>query len=1101
MRFTKIPSLSTGGRRLVHLYSLLRDFLGRFSLSVVLTVPFVAIVIITTSLTSYFVFRNSQLAIQDVAGQLCTQVTDRVVQHLDTYLYAAHLVNALNMNAARQGLIDIYNVDQLAQYFWQQGQLFPGAGSIGFADLEGGVVGANVTEKYIVVANAALTGNAIRRYQPDEQGRRTEQVLKETPNYDARTRSWYLAAQTAGRSIWTGVNASATDVNRLDQTAALPYYDASGQFQGVFYRDISLTQVDQFLAQLTVGRSGQVFIMENDGNLVGSSVLQKPYTIQGGEGKRLKAADSEMASIAIPAQRLTKEFVRLDQATVSIRLGLNIQGRRHFVQMTPYHDPFGLDWLIVVVIPEADFMTQVYAGYWQAAFFIILSLFISIFVTSALARWVTRPLDHLNFSAKALAQGDWATEVKLDRQDEVGQLSASFNQMALHLRLSFASLQASEARYQSLFENSPIPIWEKNFSGVKAYFEQLRASGMNDLRAYFEAHPGAVAHCAALVEIVDVNHECLAFLGASAKAALPTTMNHYLLPESWPAFREEIIALSQSQIRFEGEMPVRILNGETRIIFLSMAVSPDSIETLARVQVSFMDMTERRAAAKAIEASERRYRHLFENARLAIFQSSLEGKVLAVNPEFVRMFGYQSAEDVLANVKDMAMDIYADPQRRAEVIRLKAENPAVTSFENLYRRKDGSTFLGKLNVEPIYASTGSAHPLYFEGFIEDITEQRWAENALREAELRYRTLFEQSPEGVVIIDPETTRMLEFNRVAHQQLGYSREEFAQLSISDFEIVEDSLETQSHVRRVLEQGRDDFHTQHRTKQGEIRNVYVTVQAIALSGRTLLHCIYRDITERQQAEDQIRRLNAELEQRVLDRTAQLEAANHELESFSYSVSHDLRAPLRHIEGFSSILAEEYVSQLDEQGRYYVHKIRSSVEHMNELINDLLRLSRLNSGQFARAPVNLSVLSYGIVDKLRQSDPDRQVEVIIPGQIVADADDRLISIALENLFANAWKFTSHCQSARIEFGALPSDAAGKAIVYFVRDNGAGFDMAYADKLFGAFQRLHSEKEFVGTGIGLATVKRIIHRHGGKVWAHAEVNQGATFYFTLGKG
>ena len=240
----------------------------------------------------------------------------------------------------------------------------------------------------------------------------------------------------------------------------------------------------------------------------------------------------------------------------------------------------------------------------------------------------------------------------------------------------------------------------------------------------------------------------------------------------------------------------------------------------------------------------------------------------------------------------------------------------------------------------------------------------------------------------------------------------------------------------------------------------------------------------------------MNAELERRVHERTAQLEAANKELEAFSYSVSHDLRAPLRALMGYSHLLNEEYTGVLDDTGKEYLNNLSAASQRMNELIDDLLKLSRITRGEMHCTWVDLSALAEVVAASLRRLAPERQVQFIISRDVKAYVDPNLVRIVLENLMGNAWKFTARHTRARIEFGMM--QMKNEQDVYFVRDDGAGFDMAYVDKIFDVFQRYHSIDEFEGSGIGLATVQRIIQRHGGRIWAEGVVEGGAVFYFTL---
>lgn len=251
---------------------------------------------------------------------------------------------------------------------------------------------------------------------------------------------------------------------------------------------------------------------------------------------------------------------------------------------------------------------------------------------------------------------------------------------------------------------------------------------------------------------------------------------------------------------------------------------------------------------------------------------------------------------------------------------------------------------------------------------------------------------------------------------------------------------------------------------------------------------------VAERKSAEEKFRRLSVELERRVQERTAQLEGTNKELEAFCYSVSHDLRAPLRTIRGFSEVLLEQYLPQLDVRGQDFLRRTCDAGLQMDKLIEDLLKLSRVTRGEIDQRNINLSAIASDIADQLVRSEPKRRVEFAIAPNVSANGDERLLRLVIDNLLRNAWKFTGKQARPRIEFGRQNGDSSP----FFVRDNGVGFDMAYAGKLFGVFQRLHSPAEFAGSGVGLAIVQRVVNRHGGRVWADAKVDSGATFYFTL---
>ncbi|MGD9762152.1 MAG: ATP-binding protein [Candidatus Binatia bacterium] len=380
-------------------------------------------------------------------------------------------------------------------------------------------------------------------------------------------------------------------------------------------------------------------------------------------------------------------------------------------------------------------------------------------------------------------------------------------------------------------------------------------------------------------------------------------------------------------------------------------------------------------------------------------------------------------------------------------------------------------------------------------------QQRWeAEAALRRSEERYRIVVEATHDAVWELDPRTDVMW-WNEGMTRLFGYAPDEVGSRKTWWYARVhpEDRARVGAIERAVIAGEREHFAVEYRYQRADGTYAEVLDRGSVLRderGRPVrVTGALIDISDHMRAEREIRLLNADLERRVAERTAELERVNKELQAFSYSVSHDLRAPLRAIDGFTEIVLQDYGSQLPRDVVGYLDRINASAKRMAQLIEDLLSLSRVSSTELVRRPVDLTALATTILGALCEREPGRAVEAHIADGLLAHGDEQLLRIALENLLDNAWKFTSREPSPRIEVGIATHEGSR---VYFVRDNGAGFDMAYASNLFGAFRRLHTTAEFPGTGIGLATVERVIHRHGGRIWADAAVGRGATFLFTL---
>ena len=504
---------------------------------------------------------------------------------------------------------------------------------------------------------------------------------------------------------------------------------------------------------------------------------------------------------------------------------------------------------------------------------------------------------------------------------------------------------------------------------------------------------------------------------------------------------------------------------------------------------TYADITEQERIAAEIRRERDFRQRLIESVPGIFYLIGQDGRFLLWNRNFETIAGYSSKDMSAAH----PLDFFEGSDRELIASRIGAVfADGSSSAEAHFRSKDGTTRPFFFTGQRIMLDDGRPGLI---GVGMDISERKQVETALRESEARFRHIIEQSPISMAIVNMEG-RIEFINRKAIDTFGYRPEDIPDMGAWWVKAYPDEAyrsevvaQWMGLVEKAIAFNQEIEAREYRVtcKDGSVKTMSIFGVPVAEK----VFVMFDDITARKRAEAEILLLNETLERRVHERTAELEASNQELESFSYSVSHDLRA----LNGFSHLLEEEYAQKFDENGLNYLARIRAASKRMGELIDNLLDLARVSRQELRRVPVDLSILAGEIRESLEDQFPQRKVDWQIAPGLHVNADPVLMKALLDNLLSNAWKFTAERKDARIE---LSADCSGRGKVYCVRDNGAGFEMAYADKLFKPFQRLHDPKRFEGTGIGLAIVHRVLLRHGGRIWAESSPGRGAAFFFTL---
>jgi PAS domain S-box-containing protein len=945
---------------------------------------------------------------------------------------------------------------------------------------------------YLNVMLADARGRVV--YATDaKRGSRFLNRLLPRKSYDAAKQGIYFtdvspAGQGGKNTIW----------------GMAPLHSLGGAFIGEAAIVIDMDPIYAFIRDSTgLGKTGEALITRREGN---SLLFMSP--LRYAAGTALSRRELVDRALAFPAQKAVKG---------ESGSGISIDYRGREVLAAWRYIPF-LRWGLVAKIDAREAFAPVRELKILSLSFGVFMAFAGVLAALVFARAITGPIRSLQKGAEAIAAGDLNQRVGTEARDEVGQLSRAFDTMtdAIDRRVRERTIELEQA------------VAER-----KQAEEVLRRANAYN-RSLLEASLDPLVTIDANGKITDVNAATEQATGLLRDRLIGTDFSDYFTDPS-KARTGYLHVFKEGSIK-DYSLEIRRSDGHVTPVLYNASVYRDEEGDITGIFAAARDMTDRKRAEELARLDEARTASILKISQYSaasmkdLLDLALDEAIALTGSKFGYLYFYHEETRKFTlhawSREVMTECAIENPQTDYELEKtglwgevVRQRKPIVVNdFSAPHPLKkgcpDGHAPLSRFFSVPVFSEGRIVAVVGFANRPHDYTERdvgqmtllmdsvwkiverRQAEEKLKLANAYNRSLLESSLDPLVTISADG-KITDVNLATETATGRSRENLLGTDFSDY--FTDPAKAKAGYERVFREGSVmDYELQILRRDGRVIPVLYNAAVYRDEHGSVVgvFAAARDVTELKKAESKIVELNRGLEARVAERTAQLEAANKELEAFAYSVSHDLRTPLRSIDGFSRALLEDYADKLDDEGKGYLNRVRSATQRMARLIDDLLKLSRITRSEMSRERVDLSRIARTIADNLKTHDPERSAEFVIAEGLAADGDERLLTVMLENLITNSWKFTEKKPRAVIEFGAKRTDGE---TVYFIRDNGAGFDMTYVDKLFSPFQRLHREADFSGTGIGLATVKRIVTRHGGTARIEGEPDKGTTVFFTLG--
>lgn len=672
-----------------------KAFTGKLRLRTTLVVPFVLQIMAAVGLVGWIAYRSGQQSVNEVAKQLRTELTNRIIERLETYVNIPEAVNRLNANAFAQGDIDVSN-PRGDYHFWQQLRLYKSLSFIYCGDEQGGFLGVRRLSEQdstqIVLQYSNAETNFLRQgFVLDDRGDRTVSVGNFDKPFDPRVRPWYQAAKTTGGAVWSEIYlAFSTQFPTV--TASFPVYDpTNNDLIGVCGTDFFLPQeLSLFLRNLKIGRTGTAFIVERSGRLVATSSEEPMVMGEGESSERLLATASTNATIRATAEHLQRRFNHLDDIQSMQQLDFPLNQERQYLQVVPFQDG-NLDWLVVLTLPESDFMAQIHASRRKALWLSLGALAATIAIGLFTSRWVTKPIQQISRASDKLAQGELNQQVEPSPITEIDTLAGSFNGMATQLESSFNALRQSEATNRAIV--TAIPDLMIRVRGDGTYLEIVGSDQVREVQVVRRFNPGK-----------------------RCTESLPPDWAELRMHYIQKALTTGKLQVYEQRLTIEGQTQ----DEEVRIVVLG----EDEVLIMVR------DITDRKQAEDALRIAEENYRSIFENALEGIFQSSPEGQFIRVNPAIAKMYGYDSPGEMLKSITNIGQQLYVDAEKRVEFKALLEMQDFVQNFEYRCYCKDGSIIWTQIDARAVRDNRGQI--LYYEGIVQDITERKRREEELRQ---------------------------------------------------------------------------------------------------------------------------------------------------------------------------------------------------------------------------------------------------------------------------------------------------------------------------------------------------------------------------------